>query len=512
LLRTPPVASKESTNRSIPARPTPILGNPVAKLKADETLALVDDDGETLWAPPTSGPPLDLSFLPPGCQIIIAARPSQMNPRDFKALGPYRTNVERVLTLHVVSVPHVMWVGHVLIGLQVTSDGDWLMTRVRRYPKPFDADTVRLYASETFDVHRTYKGESYGLAEEQAFYLTNKGSKGVLVAASEESIKEIIELGGNPPPLRRDMERLLAGTDSDRDVTILFAPNFLFGEGQGMFTGEWALLRDPLFWFLGDGLSAAAVSADWGENFFLELTAIPTVDKSAEQVAGELAERVAQLPDRINEFVSRLDPHPHGRQIIARFPDMVRQLAAYTRSGVEDGRAVLRCYLPAVAGHNLIMGTELTLAEAASGARREGNAAVTSAPSAEEASVSSRLGRVTSLKIARDSLEAALEQLSQDIGVEIILLGPDLQADGITRNQSLAIDIQNRPADEILVEILRLANPDKSAAGPQDVRQKLVYVVRAKTTNGPEAVYITTRSAAAQRGEELPPTFAQPTP
>jgi hypothetical protein len=122
-------------------------------------------------------------------------------------------------------------------------------------------------------------------------------------------------------------------------------------------------------------------------------------------------------------------------------------------------------------------------------------------------SVRELLARKTSLSFARDSLEAALEQLSRDIGVEIVIVGPDLQADGITRNQQLAMDVKDKPGADILVEILRKANPDKTAAGPADVRQKLVYVVKPKSVGGAEAVFVTTRAGAAERGEELPASF-----
>ena len=40
-----------------------------------ERLNLVDDDGQTLWISPTDGQPLDLAYLPPGVQIIVALRP-----------------------------------------------------------------------------------------------------------------------------------------------------------------------------------------------------------------------------------------------------------------------------------------------------------------------------------------------------------------------------------------------------------------------------------------------------
>jgi hypothetical protein len=107
----------------------------------------------------------------------------------------------------------------------------------------------------------------------------------------------------------------------------------------------------------------------------------------------------------------------------------------------------------------------------------------------------------------RDTFEAALSLLSRELGVEILIIGADLQTEGITKNQSVELDLENRPAEEILVEILRRANPDKAATGPADVRQKLVFVVKSKEPSGPEAIFITTRSRAAERGEQLPAAF-----
>jgi hypothetical protein len=49
------------------------------------------------------------------------------------------------------------------------------------------------------------------------------------------------------------------------------------------------------------------------------------------------------------------------------------------------------------------------------------------------------------MRMPRDSLEAALAQLASAIGVEIEIVGADLQLDGITKNQSLEIDLANRP-------------------------------------------------------------------
>jgi hypothetical protein len=268
-------------------------------------------------------------------------------------------------------------------------------------------------------------------------------------------------------------------------------------------------LRDPLNWFLGDELSAAALSLHWGDDLFIELIATPTLDTLPEKTARILKERVQQAADTLEEYVVGLNPDSYGRQVIARFPAMFRKMAAYTRSGFERDHAVLRCYLPVVAGHNLLMGAELTLAESR-GATAPLAAATspTAAPDGDltPATIDERLKKVTSLKFAKDTLEAALEQLSQDVGVPIVIRGSDLQADGITKNQSFGIDLENKPAGEILVEILRLANPDKTATGPADQRQKLVYIVLPGGSGG-EQIAVTTRAKAKERRDELPAIF-----
>jgi hypothetical protein len=322
----------------------------------------------------------------------------------------------------------------------------------------------------------------------------------------------VLELGGQPPPLRRDVEKLLALTDADRYATLVVAPAVLFGEGRDMFQGQFARLRGPLDWFLGGGLSAAAVSVHWDDNFFEAVIAMPTLDAPPGRAAEQLAERVAQVPERIETYILELDASPHARRVVARLPAMTRALARYTRSGFGRDHVLVRSYLPAIAGHNLLMGAELVLAEGAGvgdsrSTAEKGSPAGTTV--ASEGTVQQILERPISLRMPRDTLEAALAQLAATLGVEIEIVGADLQLEGITKNQSLEIDLANRPGGEILVEILRRANPDKAASGPADPRQKLVYVVRRRTPGGPGVIFVTTRSRAAERGEELPSAFAQ---
>jgi hypothetical protein len=482
-----------------------------------EGVVLIEDDGRTLWASPTHGRPLELEFLPPGAQIVVALRPEALaeHPEADKVFAAVGSIGIRAAAFLNGALLEPIGLDRLLAGFDVSADGVWGVTLVAHLTGSRTADEH--LAAKLSDARKeTYHGVNYRLTNQWAYWVPESHDGKLLVAAAPERMKEIIDLAGSPPPLRRDMERLLASTDADRHLTVLLAPNALFSEGRSLWNDELRALRSPLFWFLGDELSAATLSLHWGDDFFIELTATPTLDTSIEQASRILTERVAQIPDQLEEYVVGLDPHDYGRRVIARFPGMVRKLAAYTRGGFDENDAVLRCYLPVVAGHNVLMGAELTLAETSTdqrlpvstGSQKRAVAETTTAPDGVRAtSARERLKRETSLVIARDTLEAALEQLSRDIGVEIVILGTDLQAEGITKNQSLGIQMTDRPAEEVLVEILRLANPDKTATGTNDPKQSLIYIIRQPNTEQPEQIVITTRAAAAGRGDELPAVF-----
>jgi hypothetical protein len=465
---------------------------------------------------PTRGEPLKPGYFPSGVQFLVAVRPAALmaHPEGEKildALGPSGRRGVQLLD-EIQLTPR--GVQQLMIGTQVTSDGKWRTSFTARLS---DGESAEQYLRDRLPnaIEKVQASIKYRLAGAWAYYAP-AADRELLVIAPDELIADIIDLTGDPPPLRRDVERLLRHTDTDRHVTILFAPNMLKGEGQGLFRGELAQLRSPLFWFLGDELSAAAVSLHWDDNFFVELLAVPTLDTSPERAARFLSERFQQISDPLEDYVVGLNAHPYGRRVVARFPAMVRKLAAYTRSGFSTDHAMLRCYLPTIAGHNLLMGAELVLAESTSRERSDwtapSSAAAESISPPDTANVRERLQRPTSLAFPRDTLEAALVQLSRDTTIEIVIAGADLQAEGITKNQSFGINIANQPAGKILVEILRLANPDKSATGPDDPRQKLVYVIRDAEPYAASQIVVTTRSAAAARQEELPPVFRAKSP
>jgi hypothetical protein len=111
--------------------------------------------------------------------------------------------------------------------------------------------------------------------------------------------------------------------------------------------------------------------------------------------------------------------------------------------------------------------------------------------------VAGALARRMSLSFDKDTLETTIEMIAREIDLEIEIMGGDLEMDGITRNQSFALDERDKPAGEVLRAVLRKANPDG----------KLIYVVQAGSGER-EKLIITTRQAAAKRKDPIPPELA----
>lgn len=438
--------------------------------------SVIDDDGESLWVSPTDGRPLDLAYLPPGVEIILALRPRAIlstgeAAKIVAALGPDGEAVIGTVEKSVGVPLHE--VERLLVGWQVDRDGNYIPTFVVTTAEPTEAPA-------------------------KSFQPKSKNGN-VTVVAPSSALVDIQELSGGAPPLSRDLERLLAHTDAERSVTLI-APRSLLRDENSAFVGKLGPLRSALEDALGPDTAAFALSLDSRDNFFAEVLAVPTLESSPAKLSDQIAQHVQAWPEDVERTTLRLQTSPYGRRVVARLPEMVRRLAAYTRHGYDRDVAILRCYLPVIAGHNLLMAAELALAEG----QGRGKTVAANQPTAEPAeakSIAERLQRKTTLRFGREELEAALLMLAEDVGVPITIRGQDLQLDGITRNQLFAIDLADRPAGEILVEILRRANPDKTVTGPADPRQKLVYVV------GASGIIITTRSQAAARGEELPAAF-----
>ncbi len=495
---------------------------------------VVPDDGQTLWASPTAGEPIVLRYLPPGAQVILVLRLADLQAHQdweklFAAIGPagsrYLAWVERVTGISPSKMEQLI-VGvcgdredpFVTVGVIHMRAQQSITSGARRWagwtPIQHDGETYyqsvekggqapsSVLGSIQLAERRDFRDSSGASPRFSAVYLPAEAQGSTVVFGPAAAIEEVIRAAGAAPPLRREMEALLADSDAARHVTILLAPSFLQSDGKALLSGVAAKLSEPLDWFFGDRAQAVLLSVHIGESFFAELRVAGTSDVAPAKLSTELRDRLHEVPERVEAYVVSLRERPYGRLLLHRFPQMVRLVDRFTRCAVEHRQAVLRCYLPAAAGHNLLFGVELTLAE-----HRMAERAPTARKATSPQTVRERLWQPMTLRFEQDTLESALRMVAEAVGVEIVIAGRDLQLDGITKNQSFGINVADQPAEEVLLRILRLANPDKSAQSAADPAQKLVYVMRSNGRDGSEQVVVTTRSQAEKRGELLPEAF-----
>jgi hypothetical protein len=436
--------------------------------------------------------------MPRGSQCFVYLRPAQLavHPEGEKvlaALGPWGKST--LARLRAATGVELSELDAATIAIVVGDGGrPDACLRVELTRAWDDRDFVRHFPNSK----KASRGkQNYHVVADRAY--VQRGQTLVICPASMAA--ELIDARGETPQLVRDLEALAAQTDADRTATILMSPRMLDASGSRLLAGDAAPLRDALHWLIGDNATAVALSIDLQARLYAELRAAPALNRPARRLAIDLRQRVAAAPDAVAGLVAGRSWQPYGRAVLQRFPAMLGAMAQFSRAGEADHQAVVNCYLPPVAAHNLLMGAELLLTQAADAAA--GLPAEAAAPK----TIADRLAKVTSLSFPKETLQRAIELLADDLGLDIHIAGADLQADGITKNQSFALDLVDRPGGEILVEILRRANPDRTAAGPSDPRQKLVYVVETPAAGGLGRIIVTTRAGARKRGQPLPAQF-----
>jgi eukaryotic-like serine/threonine-protein kinase len=484
--RNPPLANGNNAEASAPVKNEP-----------QETV--VADDGKLLWASPTWGPPLDARLVGLGAQAMLVVRPAALaattqGERFLASLGPGGAALKAAI--ETASGAAFDKLERVHIVLYANGDAPPTVSYVVHFRNAIAAAELAKNwkgASESL-----FEGKKLYASDTTAYYVPTWGENRMLATGSVEAIQEIVRQDDKPGSFGPIVDKMLLSTDAERHVTFVGAPQFLFGDGRKLFSGPAERLQEPLDTFVGDGVRAIAVSLHVDDaNFFAELRALGALEHKPEELAARFESKLVKLPSAIEDAQVGARFSPYGEKTIRRFPQMLNQAALSIRTGMDDGQAVLRCYLPAVAAPNLAQAIDLAVHETGSGV-----AAVAVKPKAEDKpkTPTEKLATKVNVSFPKESLEKALEIWSNEVGLKVVMLGPDMMADGITKNQSInEFNEQGAGAEAILLKILKIANPEG----------KLVYVLKPEKPGGEQVVFITTRTAAKTRGDKLPASLAE---
>jgi hypothetical protein len=474
---------------------------------------VVPDDGNLLWASPTQGSPLSFEYVPPGGQVFLVARPADMlataeGPRVFDALGPdfaaLRSGWERQSGVKLEDVEQAIVVLFANNGMMPRTA---VVVRLR--------EPAELPLAAWDQPQLTGEGDmAYYVGKSWSYYVPASEAGRVFVMGTEADIQQAAQYQGAAPALRREMAQLLESSDASRHVSVLFAPKFLAGDGKPLFAGSREKMLDPIERFLGDDTQAAMLSIHLEGLLFVELRAIGSLSRKPAELAGDLRDRLESMPQSVEDYLVDLNPPPYWKRLSLRYKPMVTAMHRQARVGDEDDQAVVNSVLPLAAAHNLVLATELAINSAAGG----GETVVVSSGPPMPKTMEEVLESKISISFDQDSLEFAMQNVVNVVKEEypklpfdfaIKILGDDLKLDGITRNQQIR-DFNQKDASvaDVLVALVRKANPVTTVKDPSELDQKLVWVVGPDPDDASrQIVLITTRQASETKSYKLPKPF-----
>ncbi len=479
---------------------------------------VVPDDGNTLWASPTSGKPVSFRCMPPEGQIFLIARPSDIlaSPEGAKvldALGPNypiaRDALEAAAGIKLSEMELL------LVGFHNNNGKFPRMSFVIRTREPLTKED--LLSKWGGPMEQKEGNGSYYTGNGRAYFIDPVADERRFVVGDPIDIQDVAKSGGGAPALFRDIERLRRSTDESRHFTVLFNPSFFFNDdGAPLFAAERAKVKEPLSWFLGDGLQGGLVSMQFGDSFYLETRLLGSLDKPKFDLAKEVRERLKVIPAKLEDYNVGITPPAYWKKISNRYPQMISTLHKNMRVGVENDQAVMNSYLEGAAAHNLVLGGELLLVTTP-------GAAVAAAGPTETApavkTIEQALALKTSFVFDAREFENSMIGLADDVRTNLLkgasvdfdikVIGPDLKDNGNTRNVTIRdFKQEDKTVAEILTAFVRKANLDTTVKEPSELKQTLVWVIGPDPDNAKRnIVLITTRAAAEKKKYTLPDVF-----
>ncbi|QDT08641.1 protein kinase domain-containing protein [Planctomycetes bacterium K23_9] len=508
----PPVASSTrniATTDSQPNVPSDV--NSQGQAKAGYQLV---SSGTFPWAPPypADSQHSSLALLPPGPAAVISLRLSSLmaDPvgRDLvNALSPELSGLIKQ-AVDRVRMPSED-IKRLSVALHPGRDG-WPQVSLaveltESKPVKSLADLWQVSSARTTDGATIYAGDE---RDSDAFYLGDS-QKGAMApdsmvtrfaVGSMDQIKAVAENEGGDIPLARAMQRLWDSTSQESHVVALVTPNFLFADGRQMLATATPELVAPLKQMLITDVASVLLSATAsGDVVYTELKAVPSGGISSAVLMRKLDAKIQTWPAWADAFSVDVVPDRSWRRLANRLPQMMRFLVDHTRLGVENDIVVANNYLPANAATQISVATLLAM-----NTQPGETGAASMASSSETLTIDQMLDRKMSIAFDQLSLEFAINAVADEFSAslpsgstmpEVRIIGSDLQKMGITQNQQIRdFSRKDIPLRTVLTDIVLGANPDKTATGPGDVKQSLVWVVHEEA--GKKVILVTTRKAS----------------
>jgi serine/threonine protein kinase len=493
------------------------------------------DDSGVPWTPPTIGAPLSTEMLPAGIEALLVLSGECWNQTGttskeladwWRSLYPQSSDLSgfpALLTDGLASASFAWYPG------EATGKYRQVQRWVWKEPKALETLLPQIGQWESNEIQSDNKKYRYWTSENQGKTIalitddfTTKADQQVkrIAVGPWELLKPLLESQGKSGPLRRQLEGLLQTTDSRAEVSFLAAPSFLFVDGKELFGEHSEKVLGVMREVIDDRIQGVLVRTHFEPNLYLEYRMIGNDLQSAPRDAVELKRKLDALAEGIESQLAAQPAAAYWRAIANRFPQMLRSVNKYARSGAEDGQVVFNAYLPKEAASNLAIGSWMALQGlAASGPTKVATAPKPTTNAAK--TVEEMLDAKISLRIEQESLEVVLQAIANELkdshtqGTETLPMainGTAFQKDGITRNQQIRnFEYKDTSVREVLTALSRRANPVTTVQSPNEKDQKVVWLVlEDPATPSKKKIDMTTRAWSESNQAPLPKEFQVP--
>ena len=493
------------------------------------------DDPGVPWTPPTIGAPLSTEMLPAGIEALLVLSGECWNQTGttskeladwWRSLYPQTSDLSGfppLLTDGLASASFAWYPG------EATGKYRQVQRWVWKEPKALETLLPQIGQWESQEIQSDNKKYRYWTSENQGKTIalitddfTTKADQQVkrIAVGPWELLKPLLESQGKSGPLRRQLEGLLQTTDSRAEVSFLAAPSFLFVDGKELFGEHSEKVLGVMREVIDDRIQGVLVRTHFEPNLYLEYRMIGNDLQSAPRDAVELKRKLDALAEGIESQLAAQPAAAYWRAIANRFPQMLRSVNKYARSGAEDGQVVFNAYLPKEAASNLAIGSWMAL----QGLSGSGPTKVATAPKPTTnaaKTVEEMLDAKISLRIEQESLEVVLQAIANELkdshtqGTETLPMainGTAFQKDGITRNQQIRnFEYKDTSVREVLTALSRRANPVTTVQSPNEKDQKVVWLVlEDPATPSKKKIDMTTRAWSESNQAPLPKEFQVP--
>ncbi len=499
-----------------------------------ERFEIRSDDGKVPWAPPTLGTLCNVDLLPMGIETLV-----YISPRAWQHQGPIGPMIGWWNSL--ASEPRAKWwpeiaspsesVEQVTVAWYPGKEASTARYAVRFAFKEPKKVTDIINTSEWSP--KTFTGGSQG-ARGSMWIRKDGGNLDAMlcddISASPSAMTKYVTFGPSdlletilttketPFVMRRQLDMLRQASDSSSDLTLLVAPSFLYGDGKEILGPESPKILSLLSQLVDDKVQAFMLRAQWDKDWYLEWRSLGNDLQAAMGNAANVKTQIETASNQLETALVTQPADPYWRAIANRFPQMLRTLGKWMRTGAEDGQVIVNAYLPQEAVSNLVIGSWMA-------AQRDWSA-VASAPTATKPTVPTKsieqwLETPITLRIEQDSLENVLQSIatelkeasnSQSDPLPMAINGTAFQKDGITRNQQVRnFEYTNTPVRQVLTGLARRANPVTTVQAPNEKDQKVVWIVLDEpSTPSKKKLEFTTRAWTDTNKATLPTEFLLP--